>query len=134
MKKSIKGYKKDSPDVNEKELLIESPFITTENMAFPIMANGRLLMPDTGEYYFPEGLVHEKPVMQTAGQFQTNLKPLIQQADEQVDWMALSNPESDTIKNIGMQPDLVMQRAEVKGFNPEVKIPLLLIKVFFGNT
>lgn len=73
MKISKSGYKKNSPDKNEEELLIPSKHITTENMAFPILANGKVLFPDTGDYYFPEGLVHEKPIMQDAGPFSTSI-------------------------------------------------------------
>lgn len=87
MKKSVTGYKKNSPDKNEDELLIDSSHITTQDMAFPIWANGKLLMPDTGDYFFPEGMVHEKPLHKAQGgyqQFSTSMHNLTLQADDQM--------------------------------------------------
>jgi hypothetical protein len=48
-KKVIKGNKKGTN-------------ITTDDMAFPITANGKTLFPNTGEYYFPESSVTEYPL------------------------------------------------------------------------
>jgi hypothetical protein len=55
-KKVIKGNKKGT-------------VITTDGMLpnFPILANGQMLFPNTGNYYFPESSVTEYPVMQTGG-------------------------------------------------------------------
>lgn len=42
--------------------LINSNHITTKNMAFPIEANGKVLYPNTGDYYFKKKPVVEKPL------------------------------------------------------------------------
>lgn len=52
------GYKKSSPYKNRESLTIGSNFITTEDMAFPILAMGdggetKILFPNTGSYLFP---------------------------------------------------------------------------------
>lgn len=52
------GYKKNSPYKNRESLTIGSNFITTEDMAFPILAMGdggesQVLYPNTGSYLFP---------------------------------------------------------------------------------
>ena len=57
-KKSKLGYKKNSPYKNKESLLINSNVITTEDMAFPIIAMGNggessMLYPNTGEFIFP---------------------------------------------------------------------------------
>jgi hypothetical protein len=57
-KKSKLGYKKNSPYKNKESLLINSNVITTEDMAFPILAMGNggessMLYPNTGEFIFP---------------------------------------------------------------------------------
>lgn len=58
------GYKKNSPYKNRKSLNINSNFITTENMSFPILAisdmgDTKILYPDTGEYKFKGNMVKE---------------------------------------------------------------------------
>lgn len=51
----LKGYKTNQNPVN----IIPSGHITTQNMTGPILANGHLLMPDTGDYMFPTSHVIE---------------------------------------------------------------------------
>lgn len=47
------GYLASNSDNFTPVKVIQGNTITTEGMAFPIMANGRPLYPDTGEYTFP---------------------------------------------------------------------------------
>jgi hypothetical protein len=42
--------------------------ITTNGMAFPILANGKKLFPNTGEYRFKESFVEEVPMYQKGGE------------------------------------------------------------------
>jgi hypothetical protein len=42
--------------------------ITTNGMAFPILANGKKLFPNTGEYRFKESFVEEVPMYQVGGE------------------------------------------------------------------
>lgn len=48
--------------------IINSNYITTNNMAFPVNANGVILYPDTGDYIFPTNKVTEIPIMKNGGQ------------------------------------------------------------------
>lgn len=47
--------------------VINSNHITTDQMAFPIVANGVPLYPNTGDYIFPTNKVVEKPMYQKGG-------------------------------------------------------------------
>ena len=47
--------------------IINSSHITTNNMAFPIKANGKVLFPNTGDYIFPQNKVLEVPLFQKGG-------------------------------------------------------------------
>lgn len=49
--------------------VINSNYITTDNMAFPITANGMPLFPNTGDYYIPGNKVVEKPMFQSGGNY-----------------------------------------------------------------
>ncbi len=56
------GYLKNSKTKNNKFNIIPSNHITTENMAFPILANGKVLQPNTGDYMFDTDYVYEEPL------------------------------------------------------------------------
>lgn len=58
------GYKKNSPYKNRKSIDINTPsgLITTEDMAFPILANGVPLYPNTGVHQFNTDTVTEIPM------------------------------------------------------------------------
>jgi hypothetical protein len=47
--------------------IINSSHITTNNMAFPIKANGKVLFPNTGDYIFPQNKVLEVPLFKKGG-------------------------------------------------------------------
>ena len=47
--------------------IINSNYITTQGMAFPIQANNQILYPNTGDYIFPTNKVVEKPMYQDGG-------------------------------------------------------------------
>lgn len=61
------GYLQSSKNVNNPVNIIKSNIITTEGMAFPIYANGKLLYPNTGVYKFKEQYVVETPAMRCGG-------------------------------------------------------------------
>ncbi len=56
------GYLKSNLHNYTPVKLINSNHITTKNMAFPIEANGKILYPNTGDYYFKKKPVVEKPL------------------------------------------------------------------------
>lgn len=57
------GYLKSNLHNYTPVKLINSNHITTKNMAFPIEANGKVLYPNTGDYYFKKKPVVEKPLL-----------------------------------------------------------------------
>lgn len=61
------GYLETSKNKNNPVNIIKSGTITTEGMAFPIYANGKLLYPNTGVYKFKEQYVVETPAMKCGG-------------------------------------------------------------------
>ena len=67
-KTSIKGYKKDSPDVNESKLIIPSNKITMEDVEFLVhgkdnLGNEKIMKPGKN-YTFPGDYVVETPLEQ----------------------------------------------------------------------
>lgn len=66
------GYLKGAPTAANPMNIIPSGNITTEGMAFPIIANGMPLMPNTGDYKFNSKFVVEKP-MQAGGGTMPNI-------------------------------------------------------------
>lgn len=117
MKLSTQGYKKNSPDKEEKELLIPSGHITTKDMAFPIMANNKILYPDTGDYFFPEGIVYEKPIMQSAGQFMSSLTGEIAKSDTRVDNLFQQQFEPTQMSDSSKADVLGKKAVDKKNFN-----------------
>lgn len=81
------GYLKTSKNKNNPVNIIPSNIITTENMAFPIYANGKKLYPDTGVYKFKNtDYVIETPVAKCGAMYgaykirkkgQTGLKDVV---------------------------------------------------------
>jgi hypothetical protein len=69
--KDNKGYLISNLDNFTPKKIINSNYITTNNMAFPVEANGVVLYPNTGDYIFPTDKVTEIPIMQGGGR--TNL-------------------------------------------------------------
>lgn len=63
-----KGYLISNLDNFTPKKIINSNYITTNNMAFPIEANGVVLYPNTGNYVFPTDKVTEIPIMKDGGQ------------------------------------------------------------------
>lgn len=58
------GYLKGAKTAKNPVNIIPSNIITTNNMAFPIKANGKTLYPNTGQYKFPTPYVVETPLKQ----------------------------------------------------------------------
>lgn len=74
----LKGAKTNSNPYN----VIPSGHITTTGMKFPIFANGKLLMPDTGDYKFNTNSVFETPAFYKGGmnkKVKLKQKPKMQQ-------------------------------------------------------
>lgn len=67
------GYLESNLDNYTDQKIIPGGNITTEGMAFPIMANGQPLYPNTGEYQFDTPYVVEQPMMQQGGQYRFQL-------------------------------------------------------------
>src|ERR1700760_2927991 len=61
------GYLKGFPTNQNPVNIIPSGHITTDGMAFPIYANGRLLHPDTGDYHFNSPFVIETKAKKRKG-------------------------------------------------------------------
>lgn len=64
-KESVKGYKKNSPDVNEPQLKINSGNITMKDVEFPVhgkdnLGNEKVMQPGKN-YEFPGDYVIETP-------------------------------------------------------------------------
>jgi hypothetical protein len=62
------GYLISNLDNFTPKKIINSNYITTNNMAFPVEANGVVLYPNTGDYVFPTNKVTEIPIMKDGGQ------------------------------------------------------------------
>ena len=62
------GYLISNLDNFTPKKIINSNYITTNNMAFPVKANGVVLYPNTGDYVFPTDKVTEIPIMKDGGQ------------------------------------------------------------------
>ena len=62
------GYLISNLDNFTPKKIINSNYITTNNMAFPVAANGVVLYPNTGDYIFPTDKVTEIPIMKDGGQ------------------------------------------------------------------
>ena len=62
------GYLISNLDNFTPKKIINSNYITTNNMAFPVEANGVVLYPNTGDYLFPTDKVTEIPIMKDGGQ------------------------------------------------------------------
>jgi len=69
--KSTMGYRDDSPFRNEEYLDINTPngIIDMSNTGIPLLANGRLLQPYSGQHQFDSNVVREVPLAQTGGEF-----------------------------------------------------------------
>ena len=61
------GYLKSNLHNYTSKKIINSNHITTTNLAFPIVANGKVLHPNTGDYIFPTNQVVERPLYQAGG-------------------------------------------------------------------
>lgn len=67
--KSKMGYRDDSPYRNEPYIDIHTPngMIDMSATGIPILANGRILPPYSGEHQFDSNVVHEVPLRQNGG-------------------------------------------------------------------
>jgi hypothetical protein len=68
------GYLISNLDNFTPKKIINSNYITTNNMAFPVEANGVVLYPNTGDYIFPTNKVTETPIMQDGGSIYNDMK------------------------------------------------------------
>lgn len=84
------GYLKGEKTANNPINIIPSNLITTENMAFPIMANGVLLHPNTGKYKFNSSYVVEKPAMRKGGK----MKKYQAGGEDEVPQVDSANPQA----------------------------------------
>lgn len=63
------GYLESNSENFEDQMIIPGGNITTDGMAFPIMANGQPLYPNTGDYQFDTPYVVEEPMMLYGGRY-----------------------------------------------------------------
>lgn len=61
---SLMGYRDDSPFRNEEYIDINTPdgIIDMSKTGIPLEANGRVLLPYSGQHQFPPGVVRERPI------------------------------------------------------------------------
>lgn len=80
MSRQLLGYKKGSPYLGDKSITINSNLLTTEDMAFPILAvpnkgTPKVLFPNTGQHQFEGSKVKEYP-MQDINELKKHLQSL----------------------------------------------------------
>lgn len=75
------GYLISNLDNFTPKKIINSNYITTNNMAFPVEANGVVLYPNTGDYLFPTDKVIEIPMMKDGGQQDSTLENIFEVFD-----------------------------------------------------
>ena len=68
--KSKMGYRDDSPFRNEASIDIHTPtgMIDMSQTGIPLMANGRILPPYSGQHQFAPGIVNETPIEEEGGE------------------------------------------------------------------
>jgi hypothetical protein len=68
------GYLISNLDNFTPKKVINSNYITTNNMAFPVAANGVVLYPNTGDYVFSTDKVTEIPIIKNGGKINNDMK------------------------------------------------------------
>ena len=115
------GYKKNSPYKNRKSLTINSNLITTEDMAFPILAvsdmgDTKVLYPDTGEYKFKGNMVKEYKLQKGGVQIpRESLQNVPVPYMDKVN--GLSQDRNAYYQERATKPNLISERMETRSTN-----------------
>lgn len=111
------GYLNSSENKNNPINIIKSSIITTEGMAFPIYANGKLLNPNTGLYKFNSKYVIETPAFKYGGK--CVFGKYTKKAQKGIDW---SDPEiaKDNATSKWYDPDIAKDNSASKWYDPEI--------------
>jgi hypothetical protein len=101
-----KGYLISNLDNFTPKKIINSNYITTNNMAFPVDANGVILYPNTGDYIFPTNKVIETPIMQEGEKINNDMKKKFKkyQGGGYLDYQ-------DAYKGFGVGPNLTQDNS-----------------------
>jgi hypothetical protein len=107
------GYLISNLDNFTPKKVINSNYITTNNMAFPIEANGVVLYPNTGDYVFPTDKVIETPIMQAGGKINNDMKKKFKkyQGGGFLDYQ-------DAYKGFGVGPNLTQDNSYYRSVVP----------------
>jgi hypothetical protein len=111
--KDNKGYLISNLDNFTPKKIINSNYITTNNMAFPVEANGVVLYPNTGDYIFPTDKVTETPIMQDGGSIYNDMKKKLKkyQAGGYLNYQ-------DAYKGFGVGPNLTQDNSYYRSIMP----------------
>lgn len=103
------GYLKGAKTAKNPVNIIPSNIITTQNMAFPIKANGKTLYPNTGQYKFPTSHVVETPLKQMGSKstkstdsFRNKLSPNKQKEYDEYSQATKRGLSSEGLFDLGM--------------------------------
>ena len=109
-----KGYLLSNLKNYTPKKVIKSSHITTKNMAFPIIANGVPLYPNTGDYIFPQNQVIETPMMYQQG----GPMPQQQQAPQQGGQQDIMQVIAQALQQ-GTPPEQLLQMLVEQGIPQE---------------
>ena len=134
------GYLISNLDNFTPKKIINSNYITTNNMAFPVEANGVVLYPNTGDYVFPTDKVTEIPIMQNGSSINNDMKkkanmlpeviikgkrPIKNTSQNEADWM-------DYLSDAGLAAQLAGLGAATTGIGIVAGGPLALTGYAMG--
>ena len=108
------GYLISNLDNFTPKKIINSNYITTNNMAFPVEANGVVLYPNTGNYVFPTDKVTEIPIMQNGSSINNDMKKKLKkyQGGGYLNYQ-------DSYKGFGVGPQLYQDNSYFRSVMPD---------------
>lgn len=112
--KDNKGYLISNLDNFTPKKIINSNYITTNNMAFPVEANGVVLYPNTGDYVFPTDKVTEIPIMQNGSSINNDMRKKVKKypAGGYLDYQ-------EGFKGFGVGPQLYQDNSYFRSIMPD---------------
>ena len=108
------GYLISNLDNFTPKKIINSNYITTNNMAFPVEANGVVLYPNTGDYVFPTDKVTEIPIMKNGSSINNDMKKKLKkyQGGGYLNYQ-------DSYKGFGIGPQLYQDNSYFRSVMPD---------------
>jgi hypothetical protein len=108
------GYLISNLDNFTPKKIINSNYITTNNMAFPVAANGVVLYPNTGDYIFPTNKVTEIPIIKNGGKINNDMKKKLKkyQGGGYLNYQ-------DSYKGFGVGPQLYQDNSYFRSIMPD---------------